>query len=61
MEWQVIVGMEDGELMDEHPGAVPNPTVDVREFLPDGTEFKAVWSYLSQSDVAKLVTVFFLE
>jgi hypothetical protein len=25
--------------------------------LPDGTEFKAVWSFLAASNVAKLVTV----
>jgi hypothetical protein len=33
--------------------------VEVREVLPDGTEFKAIWSYLPQSGVAKLVTVHF--
>lgn len=29
--------------------------------LADGTEFKAVWSYLQQSGVAKLVTVHFFD
>lgn len=29
--------------------------------LPDGTEFKAVWSHLQQSGVAKLVTVHFFD
>jgi hypothetical protein len=29
--------------------------------LPDGTEFKAVWSHLRRSGVAKLVTVHFLD
>ena len=61
MEWQVVVGLEDGQLIAERPGATPNPAVEVREFLPDGTEFKAVWSYLRQSDVAKLVTVHFFD
>lgn len=28
---------------------------------PDGTEFKAVWSHLAQSGVAKLVTVHFFD
>jgi hypothetical protein len=41
--------------------AVPNPTVEVRECLPDGTEFKAVWSHPRQSGVAKLVTVHFFD
>ena len=34
---------------------------EVREFLPDGIEFKAVWSYLPRSGVAKLVTVHFFD
>ena len=61
MEWQVVAGLDDGELIDEHPDATPNPTVEVRESLPDGTEVKAVWSYLRQSGVAKLVTVHYFD
>ena len=61
MEWQVVAGLEDGELIEERPNALPNPAVEVRETLPDGTEFKAVWSYLPQSAVAKLVTVHFFD
>lgn len=57
MEWQAVFGLEDGELIAERPDATPNPIVEVRESLPDGTEFKAVWSHLRQSRVAKLVTV----
>jgi hypothetical protein len=56
LEWQVVVGLDDGELMSERPNDVPNPTVEVRQCLPDGTEYKAVWSYLRSSGVAKLVT-----
>lgn len=37
------------------------PPVEIREAMPDGTEFKAVWSYLRQSGVAKLVTVHFFD
>ena len=59
MEWQVIAGMEGGELIAERPDATPNPAVEVRESLPDGTEYKAVWSHLHQTGVAKLVTVHF--
>jgi hypothetical protein len=61
MEWQVVAGLEDGELIAERPDATPNPVVEVRESLPDGTEFKAVWSHLRQSGVAKLVTVHFFD
>lgn len=61
MEWQAVSGLDDGELMVERPGATPNPAIEVRETLPDGTEFKAVWSYLRVSQVAKLVTVHFFD
>lgn len=61
MEWQVVAGFDDGELIVERPDALPNPAVEVKEFLPDGTEFKAVWSHLCQSGVAKLVTVHFFD
>jgi hypothetical protein len=61
MEWQVVAAIEDGELIAERPDAAPNPAVEVRESLPDGIEFKAVWSYLHQSGVAKLVTVHFFD
>lgn len=61
MEWQVVAGLEDGELIAERGDAFPNPAVEVRETLEDGTEFKAVWSHLRQSGVAKLVTVHFFD
>jgi uncharacterized protein DUF4258 len=61
MEWQAVAALADGELIVERPRSKPNPTVEVRETLPDGTEFKAVWSWLRQSGVAKLVTVHFFD
>jgi hypothetical protein len=61
MDWQVVSGVSDGELILERPSAQPNPVVEVRETLPDGTEIKAVWSLLRQSGVAKLVTVHFFD
>lgn len=61
MEWQAVAGLEDGQLILEKYNAQPNPAVDVNEVLPDGTEFKAVWSYLAKSGVAKLVTVHFYD
>lgn len=61
LEWQAVSGLDEGELIAERPNAKPNPAVEVRESLSDGTEFKAVWSYLRQSGVAKLVTVHFFD
>jgi hypothetical protein len=61
MEWQAVAGLETAELIAERADATPNPAVEVREFLPDGTEFKAVWSDLRQSGVAKLVTIHFFD
>ena len=42
MEWQVVAGVADGELIAERPDATPNPAVEMRESLPDGMEYKAV-------------------
>lgn len=61
MEWQAVAGVESGSFITEKPKAEPNPTVEIRELLPDGTEFKAVWSYIAENDVAKLVTVHFFD
>jgi hypothetical protein len=61
MEWQAVAELDQGILLVERPGAKPNPAVEVRELLPDGTEFKAVWSHLRRSGVAKLVTVHFFD
>ena len=61
MEWQAVAALASGELEAEKPKANPNPAVEVREILPDGTEFKAVWSHLRGSGVAKLVTVHFYD
>lgn len=61
LEWQAAVGLADGELLVERPRDKPNPAVEVRETLPDGTDVKAVWSFLRSSGVAKLVTVHFYD
>jgi hypothetical protein len=61
MEWQAVAGLDNGVLLAERLDASPNPVVEVRESLPDGTEFKAVWSYLAHTGVAKLVTVHFFD
>ena len=57
----MVAGLEDGRLIAERPDATPNPTVEVRESLPDGKDVKTVWSHLRQSGVAKLVTVHFFD
>lgn len=61
MEWQAVAALDDGELIVEKPNAQPDPAVEVKETLPDGTDFKAIWSHLRQSGVAKLVTVHFFD
>ena len=61
LEWQVVAGVEKGRLIVERPDAKPNPTIEVNESLPDGTEFKAVWPYLPESGAAKLVAVHFFD
>jgi hypothetical protein len=61
MEWQAAAGLADGELIVERPKTKPNPSIEVLEILSDGTEFKAVWSHLRTSGVAKLVTVHYFD
>ncbi len=56
-----VVGLAEGRLIAERPDAEPFPAVEVSESLPNGTEVKAVWSYLPNSDIAKLVTVHFFD
>ena len=61
MEWQAVAALQDGRLIADRPRSKPNPSVEVNETLPDGTDFKAVWSLLKTSGVAKLVTVHFFD
>ncbi|HEY1684241.1 MAG TPA: DUF4258 domain-containing protein [Tepidisphaeraceae bacterium] len=61
LEWQVADGMEKAELLFERPRDLPNPAIETRQLLADGTEIKAVWSHIIDADVAKLVTVHFLD
>lgn len=61
LEWQVVDGIAEGSLIAERPNDQPNPAVEVRLSLADGTEVKAIWSYLGSADVAKLVTVHFFD
>jgi hypothetical protein len=61
LEWQVVAGLEEGELLKENVKARPNPKIEVQEILPDGLPCKAIWPYLGDNDVAKLVTVHFFD
>ena len=61
LEWQAVAGLAEGRLLRERPNDRPNPVIEVRETLPDGTQIMAVWSLLRQSDVAKLMTVHFFD
>jgi hypothetical protein len=61
LEWQIVDGMDRAELIVERPADLPNPAVEVRELLADGTPIKAVWAHLISVDVAKLVTVHFFD
>lgn len=61
LEWQVVDGIETGVVINEQPDRTPNPVVEVRQRLADGTEAKAIWSYVVSMDVAKLVTVHFFD
>lgn len=61
LEWQVVAGVERATLIAERPDAEPNPAIEMRQTLPDGTEIKVVWALLRVSQYAKLVTVHFVE
>ena len=61
LEWQIVDGVEHGDLLIERPNAQPNPTVEVRQTLVDGTEVKVVWAHLVSVDFAKLVTVHYFD
>lgn len=57
--WQIIAGITECELLRERPRSKPNASVVVRQTLANGQEVEVVWSWLSQTGRAKLVTVFF--
>lgn len=59
--WQLIAGLEDAALIRERPRSKPNPSVIVRQTLADGTEVEVIWSWMSESHRAKLVTAYFRE
>ena len=60
MEWQIVAGMTDAQLITERRLARPNPVVEMRVPLPNGNDCKVVWSLLRRERVAKLVTAHLL-
>ena len=56
--WQIVGGFADARVVEERPTSRPNPTVVVRQTLPNGEEAEAVWAYLRSSGRVKLVTVY---
>jgi hypothetical protein len=59
--WQAASGTLDGKLLRERSNDRPNPAAEFLIGLPDGTEAKAVWSHLRSENMAKLVTVHYLD
>ena len=59
--WQLAVGVEDAQLVQERPRSKPHPSVVVRQTLADGSDVEVVWAWLADTRRAKLVTVYFRE
>jgi hypothetical protein len=59
VDWQVVVGLEGARLLRERKDALPNPTAEFEAVLTDGTPVKAIWAWIPQYRMAKLVTVHF--
>jgi hypothetical protein len=57
--WQLVVGLEDAKLVRERPRSHPNPSIVVLTSLEDGSEVEVIWSWLEETQRAKLVTVYF--
>ena len=60
-ELEIVFSIEDATLVKERPTSTPNPSVVMRQILADGSEVEVIWSWLSESGRAKLVTVYFLD
>ena len=61
LEWQIVDGIDGAKLLLERLGDRPNPAIEVEQVLADGIPVKVVWSHIISADVAKLVTVHFLD
>jgi len=61
VHWQIIHGIDSGHLIVARRDAQPNPIAEIEQILADGTPVKAVWAYIHELDMAKLVTVHFFD
>jgi hypothetical protein len=59
--WQVIGGLDNALQRFERPNDTPNPSIELIQFLADGTPIKVVWSWVDFNSVAILVTVHFID
>jgi hypothetical protein len=57
--WQLAAGIANARLLRERPRSKPNPSVVIQHRLVDGKEVEAVWSWLTESKRAMLVTLYF--
>lgn len=57
--WQVVAGLEELMIVRVREDAVPNPVVEARFTLPDGTDCECVWAWVERDRAALLVTVYF--
>lgn len=55
--WHVAAEIGTARLRAERPTSKPNPTVIVRQALPNGEDVDLVWAWSPEHRVAKLVTV----
>jgi hypothetical protein len=60
-EWQILSGLAEGTIRSERPNTVPHPTIEVEQWLADGTAVNVVWALIESIDIAKLVTVHFFD
>lgn len=56
--WQLVAEIDEAALVRERPASQPNPSIILRQILPDGSEVEAIWGWLAQSRHAKLITVY---
>jgi hypothetical protein len=59
--WQVVEGLDTASLIREREDATPNSSAEFDQILPDGTSFKAIWSWIEEDEVAKLVMMHFYD
>jgi hypothetical protein len=59
--WQIIAGVREGTVIKSRLNDRPNPCIEIRQSLADGTPVKTVWAWLAADQTAKLVTVHFFD